>query len=343
MSSLPLFASDAPSLVVRYDDAVPVVEIAPSPNFDALRAWLRDQVPLKVDQIGGRSVRLDLGSRDIQLFDLRRLIHLLRDEFSIEVTGLYVTPTAVQRYAERELKLKLFSRERLDLQPQDLDDEGTTECLQPQDVLDAPDLTGLTAAKPGAPSLQPADLQPQDLQQQATDDSGVLDDSDLIDASEADDHSADDEPAIQSAPRVLPTDLQPQDLEEEPAPGVAMSPERNAADQGRRTLPVKRTLRSGATVQFEGDVIVYGDLNPGAQVIAAGNVIVLGALKGMVHAGASGDEAAFIMALDLKPTQLRIGRKIAIAPTHRGEGWQPELANVVDGQIVIEPYRGRVR
>jgi septum site-determining protein MinC len=112
----------------------------------------------------------------------------------------------------------------------------------------------------------------------------------------------------------------------------------------RRTTTLHRTLRSGAVVRFDGDLYVFGDVNPGAQVIATGNIIVLGALKGVAHAGAAGDESTFIMAFDLRPTQIRIGRKIAVPPPRRSSTPPPpELATVCDGQIVIEAYRGKIR
>jgi len=69
-----------------------------------------------------------------------------------------------------------------------------------------------------------------------------------------------------------------------------------------------------------------------------------GMLKGMAHAGAAGDEGAFIFSLHLRPTQLRIGRKIAISPDREaGRAAGPEIATVGGEQIVIEPYRGKVR
>ena len=116
------------------------------------------------------------------------------------------------------------------------------------------------------------------------------------------------------------------------------------AERGRRTLTLYRTLRSGAAVRFDGDLYVFGDVNPGAQVIATGNVTVLGGLKGMVHAGAAGEENACIFALSLRPTQLRIGRKIAVAPDRSAETMPlPEMASVIGDQIVIEPFSGKLR
>ena len=99
-----------------------------------------------------------------------------------------------------------------------------------------------------------------------------------------------------------------------------------------------RTLRSGASIRFDGDVYVFGDVNPGAQVVATGNIVVLGALKGVAHAGAAGDEDAFILAFDLRPTQLRIGRRIASMPSAPA-ATTAQRASVVGEQIVIEPYR----
>jgi septum site-determining protein MinC len=114
---------------------------------------------------------------------------------------------------------------------------------------------------------------------------------------------------------------------------------RAGSEDGRRTHPVHRTLRSGATVRYDGDVIVFGDVNPGAQVIATGNITVLGALKGMAHAGAGGEEDTFIFAFDLRPTQLRIGRKIAVPADKRsGSELRPEMASVVEDRISIDPY-----
>jgi septum site-determining protein MinC len=100
---------------------------------------------------------------------------------------------------------------------------------------------------------------------------------------------------------------------------------------------VKGTLRSGFNLTHPGHVTVLGDVNPGAQIIAGGDVVVWGRLRGMVHAGAEGDEDAVVCAMDLSPTQLRIAGHIAIPPQERGEA-QPEKAFVRDGQVVAEAW-----
>ena len=63
--------------------------------------------------------------------------------------------------------------------------------------------------------------------------------------------------------------------------------------------------------------------------------MVWGRLRGMVHAGAGGNESAVICALDLAPTQLLIAGAIAITPQRRGK-CLPEMARIVDGRVVAE-------
>ncbi len=104
-------------------------------------------------------------------------------------------------------------------------------------------------------------------------------------------------------------------------------------------LVLKETLRSGRSVYHEGAIVILGDVNPGAEVIAAGDVIVWGRVRGLVHAGALGDETAVICALDLSPTQLRIADQIAIPPETRRRKPEPEQAAIRSGQIVAEPWQ----
>jgi septum site-determining protein MinC len=100
---------------------------------------------------------------------------------------------------------------------------------------------------------------------------------------------------------------------------------------------LKKTLRSGFRLAHAGHVTVIGDVNPGAEIIAGGNIVVWGRLRGMVHAGAEGDESAVVCAMDLAPTQLRIASHIAIPPAERGEP-RPEVAFVRDGGVVAEEW-----
>ncbi|MDK2925839.1 MAG: septum site-determining protein MinC [Bacillota bacterium] len=104
------------------------------------------------------------------------------------------------------------------------------------------------------------------------------------------------------------------------------------------TLILKRNLRCGQRVNFAGHVLVLGDVNPGAEIVAEGNVIVLGALRGLVHAGAAGDQEAFVAAYRLEPSQLRIAGVFTRAPDGETAAPQdrPEIARLRDGLVIIE-------
>lgn len=105
-------------------------------------------------------------------------------------------------------------------------------------------------------------------------------------------------------------------------------------------LMIRRTLRSGQNIQHAGPVVVYGDVNDGAEIVATGDILIFGKLRGVVHAGAGGDDHATIGAFSLSPPQIRIGNHIARAPEDKkSKGRGPEMAAVREGQIVIEPWR----
>jgi len=74
---------------------------------------------------------------------------------------------------------------------------------------------------------------------------------------------------------------------------------------------METSLRSGQRIEHGGHVIIWGDVNPGAEIIAAGHIIVLGALRGMVHAGCGGLLSATVTAAIMQPTQLRIANAVA--------------------------------
>ena len=118
---------------------------------------------------------------------------------------------------------------------------------------------------------------------------------------------------------------------DEARPAAHEPPDENAA------LWVRQTVRSGNRIEFPGPVVVLGDVNPGGEIIAGGSVIVWGRLRGVVHAGAAGDEKAVVCALELAPTQLRIAGEIAVSPKKEGKS-QPEVARLKDGHLVAEPW-----
>ena len=126
-----------------------------------------------------------------------------------------------------------------------------------------------------------------------------------------------------------------------PRPGRVVRPV-DTRPRGEEALLVRRTLRSGMRVEFAGHVVVLGNVHAGAEVVAAGDIIVWGHLRGVAHAGAQGNAAAVVCALDLSPTQLRIADHIATAPPRQGPP-VPEMAAVRDGQVVAEPWTPKLK
>lgn len=115
---------------------------------------------------------------------------------------------------------------------------------------------------------------------------------------------------------------------------------RQAAESGadETALWLSHTLRSGTRIEFAGNVVVMGDVNPGAEIVAGGSIVVWGRLRGVVHAGAQGEASAVVCALELSPTQLRIAGEIAVSPKRKGK-IQPEIACLKDGVLVAEPWQ----
>lgn len=85
---------------------------------------------------------------------------------------------------------------------------------------------------------------------------------------------------------------------------------------------VKNSLRSGTKIEYEGSVVVLGDVNAGAEIVAEDNIVILGNLRGLAHAGAKGNKKAIIAANMIDCPQIRIANIIK------------EKENVEDEQIV---------
>jgi septum site-determining protein MinC len=113
-------------------------------------------------------------------------------------------------------------------------------------------------------------------------------------------------------------------------------------DDWTEGLLFRRTLRSGQALEQPGHVVIIGDVHAGAKIVAGGDIVVWGRLRGMVHAGALGNEQAVVCALELKPSQLRIGSVIATSPDEQeSTNIGPEVASVIDGQIVARPWTSK--
>jgi septum site-determining protein MinC len=132
-------------------------------------------------------------------------------------------------------------------------------------------------------------------------------------------------PVIAVPPVVVPTPT-PVELPLEDAPGTRL---------------LVGPVRSGVVLAHDGHLIIFGDVNPGAEVRATGNIVVLGRLRGTAHAGI-GSDVGFILALRLEPQQLRICRLVARAGDSDTPSNEAELAHATGGTIVVERYLGKL-
>ena len=100
-------------------------------------------------------------------------------------------------------------------------------------------------------------------------------------------------------------------------------------------------VRSGHHIDYQGNVVVLGDVNPGGLVTAGGNVIILGALKGKVHAGIDKTfKQPFVVASLMAPIQIGIGNIIAQSPNKEAvysmSNNVPQIAYLNEDQIYMD-------
>ncbi len=93
---------------------------------------------------------------------------------------------------------------------------------------------------------------------------------------------------------------------------------------------VERNLRSGEVIESRGDLIVYGDVNPGALLRARGNITVIGALRGTAHI----TDAGKVYATYMNPSQIKIGKVCSYNKKDENVGTAIALAE--NGEIILE-------
>lgn len=127
------------------------------------------------------------------------------------------------------------------------------------------------------------------------------------------------------------------------APTTHALPQRTEPQNTRDSEPsriIPYTIRSGQTEDFpQGSLIIYGDVNSGAEVRAGGDIVVLGALRGNAHAGINGRLSAVVIAMDLVPVQLQIGNFINRRTINQKPRGYPEIARIgVEDVIIVEKF-----
>ena len=138
-------------------------------------------------------------------------------------------------------------------------------------------------------------------------------------------------------------------FDEQVPPPIAAAPTTHAIQQRTETQNTRDsepsqiipyTIRSGQTEECpQGSLIIYGDVNSGAEVKAGGDIVVLGALRGNAHAGINGRLSAVIIAMELVPVQLQIGNFINRRTINQKPRGYPEIARIgVEDAIIVEKF-----
>ena len=121
-------------------------------------------------------------------------------------------------------------------------------------------------------------------------------------------------------------------------PATPPLPVETTAKQDSAVVIVRNTCRGGTRIVSDSDCLVLGDVNHGAEIVAAGDIFVFGRLRGVAHAGATGNRSAKIWALSIEPEQIRIADQRAASPRTVGKpvGGRYETAELHDEQIEVE-------
>jgi len=127
---------------------------------------------------------------------------------------------------------------------------------------------------------------------------------------------------IEEVPKMLPKQHSPLD---------------DLSDDEGVTKFIRKTVKTGETLDYANSLIIIGDVQKGASVTAHGNVFVLGTLYGSVTVTKSD---SVVVAMKLLPENLEISNVKAILKTSTLKKFLtvPEIAYLAGDEIKIEQY-----
>ncbi|MBQ8379474.1 MAG: septum site-determining protein MinC [Clostridia bacterium] len=101
---------------------------------------------------------------------------------------------------------------------------------------------------------------------------------------------------------------------------------------------IEEHLDLGQRIEYEGSLVILGDVNGGAEVIAGENIVILGILRGLAHAGAKGNKEAIIACSSIEAPQVRISNIIKERSIEEVRDRTLKTSAYVDenGEIVVE-------
>ncbi len=98
-------------------------------------------------------------------------------------------------------------------------------------------------------------------------------------------------------------------------------------NDNQNVLIIDHTVRSGQLISFDGDVVILGNINPGAEVEVTKDLYVFGAIKGTVRVGRR------VVALAFQPTKLQVNGKIVDFQNVNDRSRKPRMIEVINDTI----------
>lgn len=274
---------------------------------------------LDMPESKGKHICLKLGSIDLsqaELTSIKALIELMESQLAFISTS---STTTLESATALEIKISEFTNE-LEA-PAFANQESVDEVSQALDNIFGENTNIETPV------------------QELTQTTDVTDTTEDIQETHTEQHDEDEISPIVESSEEIEEKIEQQEVKEESDEEIAAL--KNEAET-LPTLYLRKTIRSGQSISSDGNLIVIGDVNPGAEIIAKGDITVWGILGGIAHAGSDGNKYARIRALKLNPVQIRIGEVFARRPDtvnlpyiQKSCEYTPEEAFTYKGSIVI--------
>lgn len=109
--------------------------------------------------------------------------------------------------------------------------------------------------------------------------------------------------------------------------GVDQQPE------GKALKILSENVRSGQQIHFDGDLVIQGMVNAGAEVLATGNIQIMGSLRGKALAGLRGDEQAYVSCAQFYAEMVSIAGQYQLFDDAKYQG-QPVVIRLQSDKIV---------
>jgi len=115
---------------------------------------------------------------------------------------------------------------------------------------------------------------------------------------------------------------------------------KNPDEEKEETVNIERklklfqtTVRSGQVFEYDGDALIIGSVNKGAQVTVTGNLLVIGEIMGNVRVGLYDPEDSFILATSMHPNIMQIGNTFSTSISSD----ELALCKMKNGRLTLEP------